>query len=298
MGAWGTGLYQDDVTCDVKEDYLDRLRIGYSNEEATEEVIEMNSDFIEDEEDGPLFWLALADTQWKYGRLVPKVKREALRSIKEGKDLERWKDDKKNYEKRKTVLKKIEEQLNSPQPPEKKVKSLSLHKAEWEVGDVLLYKIKSDEMRQHKYYNKYVLLRVVGICKLNIGSLPKEYSHEQNIVALYNWVGDAEPDLKKVNELSFATEKKVGYRLVNKETLEHVAIERVVDKQFSLYLNKREFKKLDFKVIMKDPKYKDPNEHIMTGVGIDWLNVHNMEFVFVDSLENACNKDSLVCDIE
>lgn len=35
MGAWGTGLYQDDVTCDIKEDYLNRLRIGYTNIEAT-----------------------------------------------------------------------------------------------------------------------------------------------------------------------------------------------------------------------------------------------------------------------
>ncbi len=39
MGAWGTGIYQDDVTCDVKDDYLDRLRVGMTNEKTTEEVI-------------------------------------------------------------------------------------------------------------------------------------------------------------------------------------------------------------------------------------------------------------------
>ena len=42
MGAWEAGLYQDDVTCDVKDDYLNRLRIGYTNEEATEDVIDCN----------------------------------------------------------------------------------------------------------------------------------------------------------------------------------------------------------------------------------------------------------------
>ena len=36
MGAWGTGLYQDDDTCDIKEEYLTYLRIGMSNEEALE----------------------------------------------------------------------------------------------------------------------------------------------------------------------------------------------------------------------------------------------------------------------
>lgn len=28
MGAWGTGLYQDDTMCDIKEDYLDLLKVG------------------------------------------------------------------------------------------------------------------------------------------------------------------------------------------------------------------------------------------------------------------------------
>lgn len=76
MGAWGAGLYQDDVTCDIKDDYLDRLKIGYPNEEATEEVIEYNEDYIDDSDDGPLFWFALADIQWKYGRLLPQVKKK------------------------------------------------------------------------------------------------------------------------------------------------------------------------------------------------------------------------------
>ena len=28
MGTWGTGLYQDDTTCDIKDDYITHLKIG------------------------------------------------------------------------------------------------------------------------------------------------------------------------------------------------------------------------------------------------------------------------------
>ena len=64
MGAWGVGLYRDDVTCDVRSDYVNRLKVGLSNIVATKDLIELNSGFIEDADDGPLFCLVLADTQW------------------------------------------------------------------------------------------------------------------------------------------------------------------------------------------------------------------------------------------
>ena len=120
MGAWGTGLYQDDTTDDIKEEYLNYLRIGLTNEEATNKVLEENDWWEEDEEEAPLLWFALADTQWKYGRLMDKVKKQALKYIEEGTDLERWEEDKKLYKKRKEVLEKLKEKLNSPMPKEKK----------------------------------------------------------------------------------------------------------------------------------------------------------------------------------
>ena len=105
MGIWGCGLYQDDVTCDVKSNYLNWLRVGKTNEEATELMLEYYEDYIDDEDDAPSFWFALADTQWKYGRLNPKVKKEALRYLKLGTNLERWKEENpKLFPKRKKVL--------------------------------------------------------------------------------------------------------------------------------------------------------------------------------------------------
>ena len=104
MGTWGTGIYDDDVSSDVKYEYVDMLRQGVSNEEATQKLI--NRWDTEDIEEGPIFWFALANIQWDYGRLLEYVKEEALKHIRNKLDLERWKDNKELYRKRKEALEK------------------------------------------------------------------------------------------------------------------------------------------------------------------------------------------------
>ena len=295
MGAWGVGLYQDDVTCDIKEDYVNWLKIGYSKEEATEAMLERNSDFLDDEEDADLFWFALADIEWKYGRLLPEVKKEALKRIESGRDLERWEENGKQYEKRRQVLEKLKEQLNSPQPPEKKVPPIKVYRANWDIGDVLLYQIKNEELKDHKYYGKYVLLRAVGIVKSNQGSLPREYDNEESIIGLYNWIGDKEPDIEIIDKLSFAIEKATRYRRV-KETGEIVEVERVSAFPFAWGFNRRELKKLDFKVILKDKNYKEVEADIKNGIGNEMDNINTLDYSLINMLEAPYNKDKQIND--
>ncbi len=284
MGAWGAGLYQDDVTCDVKEEYLNQLRIGKSNEEATDFLLDSYSDCANDDEDCDcsLFWFALADTQWKYGRLEDRVKKEALRQIKLGNDLERWQENgTRDYNKRKAVLHKLEEELNSIPPKEKKVSKLIMDKAAWEVGDVLLYQFKTDDLVNPEWKGKYILLRVVGISRTNIGSLPRnEYFNEQNIAAIYNWVGSSKPDLSIINKLQFVPQKNI--------------FGKIVDAMCTLTFSKRELKKIDFKVIMKEEKYKKKSAHIMDCTGITWLNTNNMDYFFSIVLKNAKDLNILI----
>jgi hypothetical protein len=64
MGARGTGLYSDDVACDVRNEYKDILREGISEPEATDRMLENWEAALSDQDDAPVFWLALADTQW------------------------------------------------------------------------------------------------------------------------------------------------------------------------------------------------------------------------------------------
>lgn len=281
MGAWGAGLYQNDVACDVKEEYLNRLRIGQSNIEALQDTIDYNMDFIEDEDDGPIFWFALADTQWNYGRLHPQIKEEALKHIKSGKDLELWKENEKLYQKRKKVLEKLEEKLNSPQPIEKKVSKLTLTKAKWKTGDILLYKIRNElnEKEVDKWENKYVLLKVVGMWKSNIGSLPRKYSHEHNTAKIYNWVGDSVPDLSIINKLNFIMNRNI--------------FGKMGDAQFTLSFDKSELKKLNFITLMNDRENQEEPENITDGLGV-WYNIYNIDYGFVKLLNSAEENQTLI----
>lgn len=92
MGAWGTSLYANDTASDIRADYLDKLKRGKTNEEATQELMDENRDIMGDSEEEPLFWFALADTQWNYGRLIPKVKEKALHFLAQDEELQRWQD--------------------------------------------------------------------------------------------------------------------------------------------------------------------------------------------------------------
>jgi len=264
MGVWGAGLYQDDVTCDVKEEYLNWLRIGKTNIEATLELIEEGT--LDDEDDSSLFWFALADTQWKYGRLLPEVKEQALKHIESGQNLKRWEENPSLYKKRKKVLEDLRQRLNSPQPPEKKVLKLVLSKPIWESGTILLYKIHSvskydEELKNHKWFGKYVLLKVLGIIDIKVGGLPKEYSHKMNIVGIYNWVGNSEPDHQLFKKLQLIPSKD-PHKLPIKHWL------------FSF--NRNELKKLDFKIIGKDEKSSEFSQEILENKWTNWPNINTI----------------------
>lgn len=159
MGTWGLNLYQDDVALDVKGEYKDKLHNGKTNEEALQEIIDENQETIEDMEDGPLFWFALADTQWNLGRLDEQVKKEALKHIEL--DLSRWKDDTKLYSKRIKMLQNLREKLLSPQPAEKKISKYRLYKCEWKIGDVFAYKLEGEESIKNKLNNKYLIIQKI-----------------------------------------------------------------------------------------------------------------------------------------
>lgn len=121
MGTWGYGLYSDDVTRDVKDIYVDKLRRGKSGMQASKEMIAEFKWALDDEDDAPLFWFAMADTQWNYGRLQNEVKTQALYYLNDIKNLQRWEfENPKMFSKRKEVLNSLCKKIMTQQPPEKK----------------------------------------------------------------------------------------------------------------------------------------------------------------------------------
>lgn len=141
MGAWGTGLFQNDIGDDIKSSYVEQLKIGKSDEEALKIIIAQNKDFLDDSEDSIDFWLSLSSVMYDYGRLTDEVKSKAMLILNSDADSYRWNE--KEKKKRITILEKLKEKLNSPLPERKKISVLKKIVTEWKKNDVYFAEIKS-----------------------------------------------------------------------------------------------------------------------------------------------------------
>jgi len=268
MSVWGVKLYQDDVACDIKNKYLYSLKIGLDNDMITQNMI----DTYLGSEDESIFWLVLSDIQWEYCRLTKEVKENSLRVIENGIDLRKWEEDSKLLEKRKQVLLELKEKLKSPQPPEKKFSKLESYLSPFKKGDLLLYQIKEEKFKEHKWYHKFVLFRVIAIEEEYFDNISKDkFCNESPVISLYNFVGD-ENNIPNISELSF----------VNSSF-------RNDDRFAVICFNNRDFKKADFKVLSNDNSmlFYDIFEKYPNGLGIGTatLNIYNFETYLLCELE-------------
>lgn len=185
MGTWATGLFSDDTALDVREDFRTHIGDGLNAEQATDALLSEWRSTINDAEEGPTFWLALASTQWSLGRLLPSVRAKALEVLDSGGDLARWKDDPRAAAKRKVVLERLRTQLESPMPEPKKVPRRFRSSNDWVVGSVYGYQLKDQ---------RWCLLRVIGHHQDKGGTAP--------IVELLQWSGSDLPSPGEIPKLS------------------------------------------------------------------------------------------------
>ena len=125
MGAWGPAIFSDDTACDIRDEYRDLVGDGKTGEEATDILIVNWDPQMDDPEEYTVFWLALAATQWKAGRLEERVKSKAIEIIDKGSNIEVWKENEEenaDIKKRISNLDKLKKELLSPQPEVKKNK--------------------------------------------------------------------------------------------------------------------------------------------------------------------------------
>lgn len=163
MGAWGPKLYQDDLAEGIRDIYKDRLKRGKTGTQITEELLVEYERELLDPDDAPIFWFALADTQWELGRLEDVVKEKALFHIRDGHDLKRWKlEDSKGALKREMVIKELKEKLLLPQPAQKKISQYKFYKCKWNEGDVYAYSLESEYAEAKGLYGQYFLFHKIG----------------------------------------------------------------------------------------------------------------------------------------
>lgn len=185
MGAWGTGIFQDDTACDLRDDYRVHLGNGLSGPEAAARILSEYAGSFADPEQSGVVWLALAATQWRCGRLEPETLKKALEVIDSGSDLARWKaGSPADYGRRRMALEKLRRQLILPQPPAKKIRRQVPAECDWQVGELISYRLQSGSL---------ALFRVIGHHIDKGGAYPK--------CELLDWSGEAVPPADRLQSM-------------------------------------------------------------------------------------------------
>lgn len=147
MGTWGVKLYDNDTASDARDEWVGKLKQGASAKEATDEVLELLRGW-----DDPVAWIALADTQWTWGRVDARVLKEAKRALAAGGDLELWTKP-KDRAARQRVFDQVAARLTKKPPAPKTFKPDS-DAVDWKVGQLWAYRTLDD---------KWIVLRVTAI---------------------------------------------------------------------------------------------------------------------------------------
>lgn len=146
MGAWGTGIRQDDFVCDVEGTFKDHLKDGKSILEASKCVHEQFAEALDDRDHGPLFWLALADVQWTYGDLDPLLLQRVGEIMEAGAGMEPWGEPSdKLYKQRKAAIAKFHEKISHPNPKPSRLPKRILRKPRFNAGDCLSIQLNNGQ---------------------------------------------------------------------------------------------------------------------------------------------------------
>lgn len=162
MGTWGFELYQNDTSLDVKDKFEELFNAGRTVQDITDEMMEDYKSIMSSKDEEPLFWMALADTQWNLGVLLPVVKEKALYWIDKYRGMFNYqtKDVSPNT-KRKKSIDDLQAKLLSTQPPMKKNAKERVYKCQWKYGDVFAYQLESDLAKERGLCGRYFLLQKV-----------------------------------------------------------------------------------------------------------------------------------------
>jgi hypothetical protein len=198
MSASGTGIFDDDVACDVRALYREQLKKGKTPAEATRAVLRDSKPALADAEDGPVIWLALAAIQCRYGCLEPRTKTKALAVIDDGSDVEQWRatGNPDLVRSRIAVLQRLRSKLIAPSlaahaklpaKPKRARRPFREEKTDWPEGEVVAYRLQS---------GRHVLLHVCGASGGDrFGWAP--------LFAVMNWRGKRFPPEERIQQLPY-----------------------------------------------------------------------------------------------
>lgn len=184
MGTWGPAIFSDDLAMDIRGQFRDLIAEGMTPQEATAQILAEYETSSEDSDESPVFWLALAATQWQLGRLQPEVKDRALAMIEAGADVRRWQQENpKLAPERLAAVHALRDRLLSPQPAPRKLAKPFHNRTDWRPGDAIAYRLVS---------GRWCVLRVLHVEEDGPAQTP--------VVELCDWIGD-EPGRAEIERL-------------------------------------------------------------------------------------------------
>lgn len=150
MGTFGTAIYSNDTSLDVRDDVKNLLSVGKTADEVIDYVMGYKPD--EGEEDECAYWTAFADTLWRYGLLTPDIKSKTEMIIQNGGDIDLFETE-KDRAKRKTKLEELYKKIQIPKEKPSKPGKYFAYRCSYHQGDVLAIKIE----------DKFIYFVVCGI---------------------------------------------------------------------------------------------------------------------------------------
>jgi hypothetical protein len=178
MGVFGAGIFADDDALDVREEYRHILGDMQSDERATEIAARAYNASFDNPGETTAFWLALAWTQWKMGRLDPRVKAIGLRIIDEGLDIAKW-EGSPLRSKRLRALATARTMFESPPPPARAMpKPLPKQLTELETNEFVAVRLEN---------GRVAVLHVLGWKRSGW------FKVKGPCVSIYNWTATEMP---------------------------------------------------------------------------------------------------------
>ena len=93
MGAWGIGLFDDDLASDVRLEFDDLVARGTPPGQAADRILMKYASEAEDPDDGPVLLLAVTTLLLDSGVGSHRVYDQAARILDTAAGLERWRED-------------------------------------------------------------------------------------------------------------------------------------------------------------------------------------------------------------
>lgn len=188
MGISGVGIFADDLAADLRGEFRELLGEGYSAAAAVDRLMAEYASSLSNPNEKTVFWFALADCQWKLGRIDERTIQTALRLIENEEDLGRWNTARERAH-RERVLEKLRTQLLAPPPNPKHVPRTIKGASPWAVGEVLAFQLASKQ---------WMLIRVIGH--------HTDKGGRNSVCELLDWTGDKPPPPDQISKLPIKVE--------------------------------------------------------------------------------------------